>query len=362
MARIFISPLEWGTGHATRLIPIIRSLKKSNNNEIIIGTNKYERLYKYLFPDIEIVKVPKFDIIYRKKTLLSVISYLPRFIKFIRKDKKFINDFLIKNKLDIIISDNRYGMYHSDTYNVIITHQLNIILNGFSRLFSFIVRYRIKKYIAKFDECWVPDIGNIKINLTGSYSYHKTFRNSNIKYVGILSQFDDETILPSAGEEINLLVMLSGPENHRTLLENIIIDNLVKYNIEATIVRGVKGKDTPVYMDKITLYDFVYAEKYVELIKKAKYIICRAGYTSIMDLIILNKKALLIPTPDHPEQEFLAKRLYKLGYFPYMTQKEFNLKKALEVLNNFNFTNIPAILREKKYEYHIRELCEKIGK
>lgn len=361
MARIFISPLEWGTGHATRLIPIIRSLKKSNNNEIIIGTNKYESLYKNLFPDIEIVNVPKFDIIYRKKTLLSVIFYLPKFIRFIHEDKKFINEFVIKNKLDIIISDNRYGMYHSDTYNVIITHQLNIILNGLSRLFSFIVRYRIRKYIEKFDECWVPDIGNIKINLTGSYSYHKVFRNSNIKFVGILSQFDNEKTLPSVGEEINLLVMLSGPENHRTLLENIIIDNLVKYNIEATIVRGVKGKDAPVFIGKITLYDFVYAEKYVELIKKARYIICRAGYTSIMDLVMLNKKALLIPTPDHPEQEFLAKRLSELGYFPYMKQKEFNLKKALEILNSYNFANIPAILREKKYENHIKELSEKIG-
>jgi len=356
--QVFISPLEWGTGHATRIIPIIKSLIKSNY-DITIGTNKYKNLYSYLFPEIKIINVPSFNIKYSRKTLLSVIFYLPSFFISILKDKIFINKYVETNKPDIIISDNRYGFYHPSTYNIIITHQLNIQMNGIFKLFSFIIRSRIKKYLKKFDECWVPDIENKEINLTGIFSYHKAFKNCNVKYVGLLSQFNDDIIYKSK-YDIELLIMLSGPENQRTIFENIIMKELIKYKIKATLVRGVKGNDVPKYVENITIYDFVYADMYKHLIINSKYIICRAGYTSIMDLIVLNKKALLVPTPFHPEQEFLVKRLFKNGYFPYMEQDKFDILKALKILNNFSFKEFNSVFKEKVYEKYIYQLDEKI--
>ena len=177
--------------------------------------------------------------------------------------------------------------------------------------------------------------------------------------MGLLSQFNDDIIYKSK-YDIELLIMLSGPENQRTIFENIIMKELIKYKIKATLVRGVKGNDVPKYVENITIYDFVYADMYKHLIINSKYIICRAGYTSIMDLIVLNKKALLVPTPFHPEQEFLVKRLFKNGYFPYMEQDKFDILKALKILNNFSFKEFNSVFKEKVYEKYIYQLDEKI--
>ena len=362
MPKIFITPLEWGNGHATRIVPIIRYIK-SFSSEIIIGANRNKTFYENVFPDIKIVEVPPFDIIYKKRTLISVLLFIPKFIKSIKADKNFITKFAKENNIDIIISDNRYGMYYSKSYNIIITHQLNIKLNGFLKIFSPILRSFIKKYLKNFDECWIPDMHDININLTGDYSYHEFFKKINIKYVGLLSQFDCyNNDFEENKQDIDLLIMISGPEMHRTIFEKIVISQLMENKKEAIIVRGIKGSNIPKIIDNIIMYDFVYFDQYRDLIKRSKYIICRAGYTSIMDLIILNKKALLVPTPNHPEQEYLVKRLSDLGYFPYMNQDNFDINKAISILKNYDFKDFNLIFKEFNYKKQLDRLRDYIHK
>jgi len=71
-------------------------------------------------------------------------------------------------------------------------------------------------------------------------------------------------------------------------------------------------------------------------------VISRSGYTTIMDLAVLEKKAYFIPTPGQNEQEYLAKRLTKLGIVPSCKQADFKLEKLGDIEKYTGLKNLDA--------------------
>ena len=66
MKRILVAPLNWGLGHATRCIPIIRALKAHNFEPVIASDGAALQLLKKEFPDLEHVELPSYNITYPK--------------------------------------------------------------------------------------------------------------------------------------------------------------------------------------------------------------------------------------------------------------------------------------------------------
>jgi len=330
--RILIAPVNWGLGHATRCIPIINALIAYNFEVIIASDGNALKLLKKEFPNLITLELPSYDIKYSKKELyfkLKFLKHLPRLFKIIKLEQKFIKNIIEDYKIDGIISDNRFGVYSQKIPSVYITHQLHVLSGNTTWLTSKIHQRIIKK----FNECWIPDTEN-KNNLSGKLGHLKQL-SIPVKYLGVLSRFN--TI--NTEKIYDVLVLLSGPEPQRTMLEELLMKQIKNFKGNVLFVKGtVEKAQTKLKNGHITLVNFMQSEDLEIAINQSELIISRSGYTTILDLARLGKKAFFIPTPGQPEQEYLAKRLSNKGIVPYSKQNHFTIEK-LDVLKNYTGFN-----------------------
>jgi UDP-N-acetylglucosamine:LPS N-acetylglucosamine transferase len=139
-------------------------------------------------------------------------------------------------------------------------------------------------------------------------------------------------------KKINLLVVLSGVEPQRSILEDLLIAQIRELKLTATIVRGIPEEvNTMVETPGIEIIQYANSRRLEELLLSAQTVICRSGYSSVMDLSELGIRAILVPTPGQTEQEYLATYLMEKGYFFSVEQKNFNLKDALQQSWEFRY-------------------------
>ncbi len=330
--RILIAPVNWGLGHATRCIPIINALIAYNFEVIIASDGNALKLLKKEFSDLITLELPSYDIKYSKKELyfkLKFLKRLPRLFKIIKLEQKFIKNIIKDYKIDGIISDNRFGVYSQKIPSVYITHQLHVLSGNTTWLTSKIHQRIIKK----FNECWIHDTEN-KDNLSGKLG-HLKYLSIPVKYLGILSRFN--TI--NTEKIYDVLVLLSGPEPQRTVLEELLLKQINNFKGNILFVKGTVEKvQTKLKKGHITLVNFMQSDELETAINQSDLIISRSGYTTILDLAKLGKKAFFIPTPGQSEQEYLAKRLSNKGIVPYSKQNDFTIEK-LDVLKNYTGFN-----------------------
>ena len=313
--RILISPLDWGLGHASRIIPLINRHLEQGDNVIIAGSGLSLNLLKKQFPTLKSIEIPSFSMRYSagKSQVWAVAKAFPRLIYYSIREHSALKRIVKKEKIDFIISDNRFGLFHKTAPSAYITHQLMIKLPrpwGFLEPFVASVHRCI---INKFTECWVPDFEDISESLAGELS-HPNKKPRNVKYIGALSRFKK---IARGSEELgasNLrslaLAILSGAEPQRTIFEKELLASLQsKPHENIILVQGkIEAEQKITQVGKVTVYNFMTSEQLQENILKADEIICRSGYSSIMDLYALGKlqNATLIPTPGQTEQEYLA--------------------------------------------------------
>ena len=326
---ILICPLNWGLGHATRCVPIIKALIYYGHKVIIAADKGPLAFLQKAFPDLEFIELPGFTPTYSKSNsqVFKMIASFPGAMRDFRRDHRTI-EYIVKNhNIDVVISDNRFGCWSKNAYTVVITHQLHIQV---PRLWSWarpIIDFFNNSFIKKYDEIWVPDNEN-EPSLGGKLS-HPAIKGVMTKYIGFLSRFN--TDIQSITEKSNkYLVILSGPEPQRTMFEDIILKQAKETQDNILILRAKPDSndllsDIP---ENVSMFNHVDDEMFVKLVESAENIICRGGYSSLMDLIKLNRTAYLVPTPGQTEQEYLAKHLSELGYFNWCKQNDFQLKNV----------------------------------
>nr|WP_298997644.1 glycosyltransferase [uncultured Allomuricauda sp.] len=323
--RILVAPLNWGLGHSTRCIPIINALLAQGHQPYIASDGVALSLLQKEFPNLPSFELPSYKISYAEKGRNFKIKMLwdsPKVLKAIAKEKKAVKKLIKEHQLDGIISDNRLGVYYKKVPCVFITHQLNV-LSGNTTWMSSKVHQNI---IKKFNACWVPDVEG-KPNLTGKLGHLKK-KKINVKYLGPLSRFEKHQNETS----FDLMVLLSGPEPQRTLLEEKLLLELNSFAGKILFVRGKIEKEQTHRTIKhktytLDLYNFMKSKALESSINQSELILCRSGYTTVMDLAKLEKKAFFIPTPGQYEQEYLAKRMQKQGLVPYCKQDDFTMEQ-----------------------------------
>lgn len=316
---ILVAPLNWGLGHATRCIPIIRELEKNGFTPIIASDGVALSLLKKEFPHLTALELPSYQIEYAKKGenfKWKLIKNSPKTINAILSEKQLVKKWITAYDLKGIISDNRLGVHSKKVPSVFMTHQLTVLSGKTTWISSKLHQFFIKK----FDECWVPDVNEIP-NLTGKLGHVKN-SNLNIKYIGVLSRLEKKVL----EIKYDLMILLSGPEPQRTILEEKLIEEI--QNAEETIV-FIKGKiekeQKHEQKGNVTFYNFMQSEELEKTFNESEIVLCRSGYTTVMDLCKLRKKAFFIPTPGQFEQEYLAKKYKKEGLVPYSRQDKFSL-------------------------------------
>ncbi|NRT14115.1 uncharacterized protein (TIGR00661 family) [Flavobacterium sp. 28A] len=322
---ILVAPLNWGLGHATRCIPIIKALQDHNYIPIIASDGASLDLLKKEFPYIKALELPSYHIEYAKKAKnfkWKLLKSSPKIIDAVWKEKKLVKKWIEKYAIDGILSDNRLGVLSNEIPSVFITHQLNVMTGNSTWLSSKLHQRIIKKYV----ECWVPDFEQ-KPNLAGELS-HLENPNFKIKYLGPISRMHKKT----TAIKYDLMVILSGPEPQRGLLEEKLKIELQEYKGKVVFISGIVEKEqSKQVIDTTIYYNYMSSRQLEQTFNESELVLCRSGYTTIMDLVKLEKKAFFIPTPGQYEQIYLAEKLDKENLVPYAKQEDFKISDLQKV-------------------------------
>lgn len=328
--KILVAPLNWGLGHATRCVPVIRALLALKAEVIIGGDGMALSYLRKEFPHLENIQIPDLKIRYPKSGgfLLYFALRLPKLFSHVKKENSLLKKIVREHKIDGIISDNRYGLFHKHKPSAIITHQLYIETPAFKKTLHAI----IKKMNNRFSATWVPDIPS-KPNFSGRLS-HSNQVLPKMKYIGVLSRFTKQKEQTITHRKV--LVVLSGPEPFRTNLEEILTKELLALNYKAMIVRGIiqEKQQKKNLSQQLRVVNYLQADELQLETQQSEFIIARSGYSTIMDLLALNQKAILIPTPGQTEQEYLSEHLSGSPLFVFAAEDNLDVEKQLKELND----------------------------
>ena len=319
---ILIAPLNWGLGHASRSLVLIKHfLKLGKKIGVASDGLALEWLQQELKDeDLDFFELPAYDVDYRSSNMSwNIIRQYPKIQRAIKLENRITKKIVELWKPDIIISDNRYGVFCPIIENILITHQLGMQYAG--KLTDTAFQMQISKWTAGFNTIWVPDYEDQR--LAGTMSACK--KDKVIKFIGPLSRFK-KIENPESGNGI--LIILSGPEPQRTKLEQLLEKQLLNLDEEITFVRGSNGLELKKLNPKYKVITLASSDQLYGLIKEAKKIITRSGYSSLMDFEVLQKKVLMIPTPGQKEQEYLAE-LHKDHQLMTFCEQGDDLKSAV---------------------------------
>ena len=318
------------------MIPIINKLLHSNIEVILASDGKAGELLKTEFPDQPFIERPSYSIRYSRSRsqVFMMIFQIPDILAGIVKEHLWLKKIMLAHHVDVVISDNCYGLYHKKILSVFVSHQISPLLPSGLKWMEPVVYSFLGRFIRSFDRCWIPDVADPSMNLTGKLSHrYPVFRNT--VFMGILSRFSEWpcTTEKKTPKIYDILVILSGPEPQRTLLEEILVQQIGGTGYKAAIICGLRQPVMQDYTQFSRSIDFYYhlpVETFRDMLLNAGVIICRSGYSTIMDLVELGRPAILISTPGQPEQEYLACHLSRKGLFHNVEQQNFNLKRALQ--------------------------------
>lgn len=331
--RILVAPLEWGLGHATRCIPIIKELIAQDCEVILAASGGTLALLREEFPELAFLDLVAYNIRYgnsRRSLALKLAGQVPKILSVIRQEHRWLQEAIDEHKLDAVISDNRFGLYSTKIPCIYITHQLQIKTGN--RATDALVRKLHYRYITRYSACWVPDYEKPP-GIAGALS-HPRIRPKNVVYIGCLSRFKR---LQNPEKKYELLFSMSGPEPQRTIFEKKVLDQVRDFQGKVLLLRGLPGEketltDVP---DNIEVRNHLNGSELSEAMQSAEWMISRSGYTTIMDILKIQRKTMLIPTPGQTEQEYLAKSLSAQRIFFTSKQDEFSLDSMLRFANAF---------------------------
>ncbi len=339
--RILVAPLDWGLGHASRCVPIAKNLEKEGYEVVFAASGRPLELLIQEFPKNDFIKLEGYNINYPKNGLmaLSMLSQLFKIWKGIRQEHKQLQQIIDDYNIDGVISDNRYGLYSQKVPCVFVTHQLQIQ----SPIFSESLQKINFKYIQKFDECWVPDDRNHSLSGQLSNAKNTPFK---CRYIGPLSRFEKR----KKTEDLDILAIVSGPEPQRNIFEELLKKQLIASKLKAVLVLGKTEENKEEEIENLNVISHLNAKSLNQQMVNANVIISRSGYSTVMDIAKLHKKAIFVPTPGQTEQLYLAKYFYDKNSAFAMHQKELDILKALQKVEYL------SPLKSDDYEVNWQEL------
>jgi uncharacterized protein (TIGR00661 family) len=326
--KVLFGICSWGLGHATRDLPLIEAMLKAGHELTLIGRGRsLELLKKELKKGCSYLNIPDYSSPYSKRDFFvaKFVSYIPIYINEIIKEHKRIKELTRDEKYERIISDNRFGVYHSEVPSYFISHQLRFIAPGRIRAFEMATErfnYSFKKSFSKF---LVPDYE--ENSLSGELSHNlKYFKESRVEYLGALSSIKKKSLR----EDIDYFISLSGCEPQRTILEKKILKQAPLLKGKTVIALGKPEDSRHKVMNHLHIFGYLGRKRQEEIMNRSKLIITRPGYTTLMELAILEKNALFIPTPGQTEQIYLADYHKKKGNFYSINQDKLNLVRDVK--------------------------------
>ena len=351
-----VAPLDWGLGHAARCVPLVRFMVQLGWKVSLAGEGPSLSLLSQEFPELTTIPLKGYRIRYPKSGALLIprlLLQIPKILKTIKLENEWLKESFARENWDLVISDNRYGLYHPKTKCIFLTHQV-WVLSGWGKAclplgkgIDQLLNKRLHQWISNFNQCWIPDerenggIAGIlshppiplsPIPLSLFPNPLPTGRQANslfpTTYLGPLSRLTKQ----NCTEQNQILVLLSGPEPQRSLLEQKLLEQIKQIDEQFLFVRGLPSASHKLENTRnVHFENHLASAELSQAISSVKLVVCRSGYSSVMDLLKMEKKAILIPTPGQTEQLYLGKELAAKNWFITQKQEELQLKTAIQL-------------------------------
>ena len=375
--KVLVAPLDWGLGHATRCVPVVREFLRAGAEVELAVVKANANFFREVFPDLRQRLAPSYNIVYPKhgyNMALWLLKNSMHLNSVMRYEHHFAEEMVDRHGYDVLFSDNRFAFYSKRAYSIYMTHQRRI---AFPRAFAAFERIGVMWHaniMRKFDEVWVPDL-EIYPGYAGSLSHSgATPGDKPMRYVGTLSRFSDwdagenagnalgsalgnvpapvdlerdvdlmsvsEFMAHSANVEWNaaseerasgkqtfgmralglraaykVVAVVSGVEPARTQFEQQLREALQQIPGQHMMILGKPSVEQKTWTEgNIEFHTHLATNDFAEAVKRADFVVSRGGYSTVMDMAELGAKCIFVPTPGQFEQIVLAHDLSKAGY------------------------------------------------
>jgi len=343
MARIFVSPLAWGLGHATRDIPIIKEFLARGHQVTIATSGNALALLRREFPECAWIEYPDYPAPYTRTRwyLLKFTAYIPVMLRAMEEERKMAERLFRHREYDLIVSDNRFGVYAPDIPSFFISHQLRFSVPWFLKPVEWVSEVFNSRYHERFTAVIVPDNDPATgVSLSGKLccsGIRTTVRRT--WFAGILSSVGRMAV----PEDIDYLITISGPEPQRTRLEEILLPQVPALPGKKVVLLGRPCESFEYRLpDGTIVRAHARREEMAVFMNRARFIISRSGYTTVMEIAELGKKqCLFIPTPGQTEQEYLSVYYRHKGWF--YSKSQYALRLAEDTARARRFSGFPPV-------------------
>lgn len=329
--KILVAVLDWGLGHATRSLVLIQALQQRGCRVSVAASGDALVLLKKELPGVEAFELPGYNPVYPASgaMVFKMGLQLPHFINVINSEQQAIENLVKEHAIDVVISDNRYGAYSKKVKSVFVSHQLQVLMPAAFKWMQPAVNYFNHRQISRFTACWAPAPANHPF----AELMPAATLQPPVQYIGYLSrlQFVQQPLT------YKLAVLCSGPEPQRSLFEQIALKELQQVEGNVLLIRGkpAETKAPVTSTGNVTVVNFLDSAAMSKAMAQSEFILTRPGYSTVMDLGKLGKKAIFVPTPGQTEQEYIGEVLMKNGTALCMPQHKFNLQQALKLSVNY---------------------------
>ncbi len=348
-AKILYGVLNWGIGHATRSVPVIRRLREAGAEVYLASSGRALKLLQTDFPELETINMPALEMNYGGPGGFSgaMLRQSVKLAAFIRGEHRALEKAVSRYGITGVISDGRPGFYSEKVPSVLINHQMNLKFPFFEKGINKIARTLYRN----FSELWIPDT-NDDNRLAGDLSVAP--EGLNTRHIGWLSRYDGvDPLMPEALRTLTgrpfWLYLLSGPEPHRSRWQEQVVNNLHGSGKRAVVLLGTPGEGVPEVNETLAVYPHLPARAIAALLQQAQGVVARSGYSTLMDLCFFGQKAVLVPTPGQSEQEYLAKYQMEQGRAAAVSQEKFDAEQGVLLTSDFKgFGRVKVVNRLTK--------------
>jgi uncharacterized protein (TIGR00661 family) len=334
---IFIAPLNWGLGHATRNLPLIRKFMANNFKIIIAATGRSKDLLMKEVPDCIFVDFPDYPIKYPRSRFFVtrfMLIIFPQMLLSMWKEKRMLIKLHKQYNFDLIISDNRFSLTLKDVPSYLISHQLRYKLPWPIQKMEWLPEFFNYSHFRKYDKIIIPDSDGQK-SLTGELSHNLRYLpDDKLYYAGIITDLPEENKIEK--QSIDYFIIISGPEPQRTKLEKLIFQQIGDLKGRIIVALGIPEKNYKIRMGDALFFTYMSRMEISHYLRKARFIISRPGYTTVMEMIELKKRGLFIPTPGQIEQEYLAAYFMENGWSYAASQYGLNIIESVEIAQTYS--------------------------
>lgn len=327
--KILFAASSWGLGHATRDLILIQALMDAGHSVTVLSTDRALKLLRGELADqcdyIDLPDIPKALGHTSASFYLKMTMALPLVFRTFRREHRFVDELCRAGKCDRIVSDSRYGVWSRDVPSYHLMHTLHQISPFRVRLVEHVIESIQRGLLSGAKKVLIPD--QEENGLAGELCHDLVaFRRDQIEYLGILSS----VLRMPVEQDIDYFITVSGVEPQRSILEKKVLRQARELDGRVVITLGRPDLPFSVSDDgRLAIYSFLGRRRQAEMLNRARTVVSRSGYTTLMELAELGKRALMVPAVGQSEQEYLAGLHERRGTMHSVPQSRLNLARDL---------------------------------